>query len=137
MLNLKLGNKELKVKFAYEATVRSGIIKKMVAMDKSTDPDDNLDSIQEVLELIPEMLLVGVQKYHREEYKYDYETGDGKEENLSKMYELLDDYFDQEDSDFMQLLSSLRGEMLKDGFLSKLYHQEQKNTRVSKVPVKN
>lgn len=121
MLNLKLGEKELKIKFTYEATVRSGIMQRLVSLEES----DDANSLQKVLEIIPEMILVGSQKFHKDEFGYNYETGEGKEESLSKVYSLVDDYFDQDDSDFMWLLDTIRGEMLQNGFLSKLYHQEK------------
>lgn len=125
MLEIKLGDKELKIKFSYEATVRSGIITKLVELGDLESGGKSSEHVQHLLELLPEMLLVGAQKYHREEFGYDYDTGNGKEAAKSNMYSLLDDFLDEEGSDFMGLFASLQKEMLSNGFLAQLYRQEK------------
>lgn len=127
MLNLKLGDKMLQIKFGYEATVRSGLIKKMVQAESSNENEG--DSVQATMELLPEMILVGVQKFHRDEFGYNYLTGEGKEEKLSEVYSLIDDYLDQDDATFEELLGKVKGEMLEDGFLSKLFQKEKKKEK--------
>lgn len=127
MLNLKLGDKMLQIKFGYEATVRSGLIKKMVQAESSNENEG--DSVQATMELLPEMILVGAQKYHRDEFGYNYLTGEGKDEKLSEVYSLIDDYLDQDDATFEELLGKVKGEMLEDGFLSKLFQKEKKKEK--------
>lgn len=117
MLNLKLGKKEYKIKYAYEPTVRSGLIKKLAGMHS----DDNLEYIDATMKILPELILIGLQKFHKAEFGYMYDTNAGKEEKLSKVYALLEDYFDEEDSDFMNLYDSLQNELLENSFLSKMF----------------
>ena len=127
MLNLKLGKAQLSIRFGYEATVRSGIIKRLASL--STEADDTFDKMDAIMEIIPELILVGVQKFHKDEYGYDYKTNAGKEEALSKIYELLDDYFEEEDADFSKLLESLQNELMENGFLAKMYKGEVKEAK--------
>lgn len=42
------------------------------------------------------------------------------------MFNLLDSYFDTEDSDIMKLYNALQNELMENGFLSKLFREEQK-----------
>ena len=45
MTKLKLGEKELQIKFGYEATVKSGIIKKIAGLEQKTDDLEVIDSM--------------------------------------------------------------------------------------------
>ena len=123
MLKIKFGQKELSIKYAYIATVKSGILKKLV---KLSSYEDNFDRIQAMMELIPELVLVGVQKYHRDEFGYNYDTNEGWKEQLDKVYELVDDYFDSPDSDEAFLLEDLQNELMDNSFLAKMFREEQK-----------
>ncbi len=124
MTVIKFGKKALKIKFTYEATARSGILKKFAGYVSAQEGGSNIDVLDQLMEFIPELILVGVQKYHRDEFGYNYKTGDGKEEALSKVYALLDDYFEGEDCDFTKLTSELQGELLDNGFLAKMFRKE-------------
>lgn len=134
MLHLKLGKAELSIRFGYEATVRSKILKKLATM--TTEEGDGYDKATRMMEIVPEMILVGAQKFHSKDFGYDYKTEEGKEEALSKVYELLDDYFDEEDADFASLLESLQKELMENGFLAKVFKKEvesaQKEQKKSK-----
>ena len=124
MLNLKLGKSQLSIRFGYEATVRSKILKKLAALTVEKEGEDNFDRMELMMEIVPEMILVGAQKYHSDVYGYDYKTEAGKDEALTKVYELLDDYFEEEDADFSDLLTSLQNELMENGFLSKMFKKE-------------
>jgi hypothetical protein len=80
-----------------------------------------------MMEIVPEMILVGAQKFHSKEYGYDYKTEAGKEEAMSKIYALLDDYFEEEDADFSDLMESLQAELMENGFLAKMFKKEVKD----------
>ena len=131
MLKLKLGKAQLSIRFGYEATVRSKILKKLAALTVDKD-DDTFDRMGMMMEIVPEMILVGAQKFHSNEYGYDYKTEAGKEESMSKIYELLDDYFEEEDADFSTLLESLQNELMENGFLSKMFKKEVENQEAVK-----
>jgi hypothetical protein len=63
------------------------------------------------------------------------ETEEEKEQQLGKVYAMLDDYFDGEDADVHALYNALLAELLENGFLSKLLKAEQKEAE-KKTPRK-
>lgn len=122
---LKIGDKELQIKFAYKPTVKAGIIGKLVRVDRKTGDEDNAaEHIEDILTLIPELILVGLQHSHKNEYGYDYDTNEGQKEQLDKIYEALDEYFDSDESDLQKLYTDLQQELLNNGFLASLFRQE-------------
>ena len=129
MTKIKLGEKELNIKFGYEATYKSGIIAKIVQLDQI---EDGIEQVNAVLMLLPELILVGAQKFHEKEFGYDPNNEEQKEKQMKKVFSMLDDYFDQEDADGNMLYESLLTEILANGFLSKMLNQERK-----KVPKRN
>lgn len=122
MTTIKIGEKEFNIKYGYEATVKNGIIKKLVALGEE---NGNMESIEKILLLLPELLLAGLQKYHADEYGFDYKNADQKEKQMAKVYALLDEYFDGEDGDVEKLFGDLQNELLENGFLSKILRKER------------
>ena len=121
MTTIKIGEKEFNIKYGYEATVKNGIIKKLVALGEE---NGNMESIEKILLLLPELLLAGLQKYHADEYGFDYKNADQKEKQMARVYALLDEYFDGEDGDVEKLFGDLQNELLENGFLSKILRKE-------------
>ena len=132
MLNLKLGKAQLSIRFGYEATVRSKLLKKLAKLSVADDSDDTFDRMDMMMEIVPEMILVGAQKFHSKDYGYDYKTEAGKEEAMSKIYSLLDDYFEEEDANFSDLMESLQSELMENGFLAKMFKKEVENQEAVK-----
>ena len=99
MTKIKFGDKEYQIQFGYIATAKSGIIGKLIKSENALDGDNIEDSIGDFLLLIPELVLVGLQKFHRDEFGYNYDTGEGREEALEKAGDLVDSYFDSEEAD--------------------------------------
>lgn len=132
MLELKINDKTYQIKFGYEATIKSGILKKMVKMASEMEEGSAFEMVDEIMNFIPEMLLVGLQRNHREEFLYDYKTEKGKDEALSKSYELLDEYFEDGEKNIMDLFSDLQEEMTSNGFLSKMFQMEQEKVQEQK-----
>ena len=127
MTKIKFGDKEYKIQFGYIATAKSGIISKLIKTENSLGGDNIEDSIGDFLLLIPELALVGLQKFHRDEFGYNYDTGEGKEKALEKAGELVDSYFDIEGADIKKLMDDLKGELMDNSFLSKMFQEEQEN----------
>ena len=127
MTKIKFGDKEYQIQFGYIATAKSGIIGKLIKSENALDGDNIEDSIGDFLLLIPELVLVGLQKFHRDEFGYNYDTGEGREEALEKAGDLVDSYFDSEDADIKKLMADLRGELMDNSFLSKMFQEEQEN----------
>ena len=67
-----------------------------------------------------ELLLVGLQKYHSDEFGYN--NADEKQTRIDMMLDLLDDYEEESTEEHEQsaatLLSDLQNELEKNGFLS-------------------
>lgn len=105
------------IKFGIEATTKSGILKKIKEVQQSGD--DSVDNIEMMLTMVPEFLLVGLQKRHKDEFGYDYNTNEGKEEATAKVCELIDEYTDQEDSSIRELFEELLKEVMQNGFFKK------------------
>ena len=105
------------IKFGIEATTKSGILKKIKEVQQSSD--DFVDEIEMMLNMLPEFLLVGLQKRHKDEFGYDYNTNEGKEEAKTKVCELIDEYTDQEDSSIRELFEELLKEVMQNGFFKK------------------
>ena len=59
------------IKFGIEATTKSGILKKIKEIQQSSDDEvqrsngDFVDDIEMMLNMVPEFLLVGLQKRHK------------------------------------------------------------------------
>ena len=127
MTKINFADKEYQIQFGYIATAKSGIIGKLIKSENALDGDNIEDSIGDFLLLIPELVLVGLQKFHRDEFGYNYDTGEGREEALEKAGDLVDAYFDGEDADIKKLMADLRGELMDNSFLSKMFQEEQEN----------
>lgn len=96
---------------------------------------EDLEAVDEILLFLPELILVGAQKFHKEELGYNPDNEEEKEQQLGKVYAMLDDYFDGEDADVQALYNALLTELLENGFLSKLLKAEQKEAE-KKTPRK-
>lgn len=127
MTTIKFGDRDLKIKYGYKATVQSGIIKKLMSMGEI---GEDIEAIDKLFSFLPEMLLVGLQKYHANEFGYDPENKAQKSEQMEKIYDLLDEYFDSEDGDVKGLFTSLQKELLDNGFLSKMAKHGSKAKQV-------
>lgn len=122
---LKVNGMELNIKYGYEATLKTKLLSRLVSREK--EKEEGMEATENLLLFLPEFLLVGLQKFHSDEYGFDYETGKGKQEQLEKMFSLIDDYFDQNDNeDAITLYNSLSEEMMKNGFLKSQFQKEAK-----------
>lgn len=126
-MKLKIGEREFNIKFGYKPTLKSRIISKLVQMSATakTDGDADMEKIEDMLLFLPELLLVGLQVCH-EEFRYDYDTGEGRDEQLDKAFALTGEYMDSEDADIMVFFNQLQEALLQDSFLKGLFQKEQK-----------
>lgn len=133
-MKLNIGDKELNIKFGYEPTLKERIISKVVKLSNITDKDGNTDmeKIEDMLLFLPELLLVGMQVHHKD-YRYNYDTKDGKEEQLEKSFALVDKYMESEDADIMGIFNKLQEALKEDSFLASLFREEQKAEAVEET----
>ena len=99
----------------------------MVKASNTTGADGNTDmeKIEDLLLFLPELLLVGLQVHHKD-FRYNYDTKEGKEEQLDKTFSLVEQYMDGEDADIMMFFKQLNEALLQDSFLRNLFQKEQK-----------
>lgn len=128
-MKIKLNGKEYTVKFGYAPVYQNRIIPRVVGMGQQ---GDELEAIDNMLGFLPEFLLVGLQKFHADEFGFDFDDKEAKEKQLVKMYDLLDDYLDpenEEGKDIMSLYDDLMAELEKNSFLSKLLAKETQTAK--------
>lgn len=129
-MKITLNGKEYAIKFGYRAVVESKIIQKLVALENGSTAE--LEAVDKILGFLPEFLLVGLQKFHKDEFGFTNE--DEKNDQLDKVFDLLDDYFEDENGgDFKELYQGLSKELEDNSFLSKLLNQEAQ-TQSKKPP---
>ena len=120
-MKITLGGTEYTIKFVYMAVVESKIIQKLVTLE--TGSTTELEAVDKILGFLPEFLLVGLQKFHKDEF--GFANDDEKKDQLDKVFDLLDDYFEDENGgDFKDLYQGLSKELEDNSFLSKLLQQE-------------
>lgn len=126
-MKLKIGEKEYRIKFGYKPTLKEHIISKFVKFSnvKGKDGEMDLEKIEDLLLFLPEAVLVGLQVHH-EDFRYDYDTGEGKEEQLDKAFALVEKCMDSKDSDAMAFFNQLQEALTQDSFLRSLFQKEQK-----------
>lgn len=133
-MKIKLNQKEYTVKFGYAPVYQNRIIPRVVGMGQQ---GDELEAIDNMLGFLPEFLLVGLQKFHADEFGFEFDDKEAKEKQLVKMYDLLDDYLNpenEEGKDIMSLYDDLTAELEKNSFLSKLLAKEEQTAK--KKPIK-
>ena len=139
MTTLVINGNEYKIKFGYEATARCGVIDNVTELEDLMEKGENMrnEDLTTLLALVPKILVAGLQKFHKDEFGYNYETGEGKDAALNKTFELVDDYFDEnKDADIIDLFNLLTEEMVQNGFLAQLLQSGAKTQATAKTPAK-
>lgn len=126
MLTIKVNNKEYTIKFGYEPTLKSRLLSRVAKMtvNMKQDAEENLEQIENMLLFVPEMVLVGLQKFHSDEFGYNLDTNDGYEEAKNKAFSLIGDYVDTGDVDITDFFTELEEELTSNGFLKKMFEKE-------------
>ena len=125
---IKIKGKEYKIKFGYKPTLKERIISKVVRFSNITNEND-LEKIEDLLLFLPELILVGLQVNH-EEFRYNIDTGEGKEEQLEKSFNLIEDYLEEDNADILDLFVRLQEALTEDSFLSTLFQKEQSSVKM-------
>lgn len=129
MITLKVNNKEYKLVFGYGSLLKTDILDRI--------QNSNKEGLKGAISLLPELLLVGLQKRHKDEF--GWETESEKEVALDKIYDLLDEYESESTEDNPQdgfmLLQQMNDELGKNGFLSRITKMmEAENQNATKIP---
>lgn len=133
-MKLKIGENEYSIKFGYKPTLKERLVSRIVrvARTNSEDEIENMERIEDLLLFLPEILLVGLQVHHKD-FEYDYDTKEGKEEQLNKAFDLVDEYASSEGADLMKLFNDLQDAMKEDSFLASLFQKEEKAVEAEEV----
>lgn len=129
MITLKVNGKDYKLVFGYGALLKTDILDRI--------QNSNKEGLKGTISLLPELLLVGLQKRHKDEF--GWETESEKEVALDKIYDLLDEYENESTDDNPQdgftLLQQMNDELGKNGFLSRIMKMaEAENQNATKIP---
>ena len=123
-MQIKIDGKDYKIKFGYKPTLKEHVISKIVKFSRLSDENGDVDmeDLEELLLYLPEILLVGLQVHHKD-FRYDYDTKDGKEDQLDKVFDLIDKYTENSDSSVMDLFNGLQEALLEDSFLANMFRK--------------
>lgn len=124
-MKLKIGKNEYSIKFGYKPTLKERIISKVINASSALESGGDMEKLEDLLLFLPELLLVGLQVNHKE-FRYDYDTKEGKEEQLDKAFALVEEYMDGEDADIMAFFGQFQKALLQDSFLRSLFQEERK-----------
>lgn len=133
-MKLKIGEKEYSIKFAYKPTLKERIISKFVKFADLSNGNKEayFEKIEDLLLFLPEAVLVGLQVHHPE-FKYNCDTGEGKEEQLDKAFSLVEEYMDSDGADVMEFFNQIQEALLEDSFLRSLFQKEQKKQKAEEA----
>ena len=123
---MNIAGKEINIKFGYKPTLKERIISKVVRMSNITDEngETDMEKVEDLLLFLPELLLVGMQVHHKD-FRYDYDTKEGKQKQLEKSTDLVEKYMESEDADIMEFFGKFQDALMEDSFLASLFRKEQ------------
>jgi len=125
MFSFSANGKTYKVKFGYGVLTQSDILTQVSSMGAINNPKD-------MIKMLPELILVGLQKKHKDEF--GYETEEEKKIAYDKVCDLLDDYEENPHNGFT-LFEKASQELEKNGFLSGMVKaMEEKSEEEKKLP---
>ena len=133
-MKMNIAGKEVNIKFGYKPTLKERIISKVVRMSNITgeDGETDMEKVEDLLLFLPELLLVGMQVHHKD-FRYDYDTKEGKQKQLEKTIDLVEKYMESEDADIMEFFGKFQDALMEDSFLASLFRKEQKAEEAEKV----
>lgn len=110
MYALKVNGNTYKVAYSYRVLVSSDVLDRIQdVLGDAEEGETVFSKMKEMLKFVPELLLYGLQKNHKEQF--GFETEEEKATQLDKVYDLIDDYEDEHSTDEVE-----EGEMKPDAF---------------------
>lgn len=128
MKEIAIGKKKYKIQYGYKVVAKYGILKKVIKIEsllggENGEDIDFMDGLADIMDVLAELLLAGLQKNHSDEFGFNILNGSGKDEAKDKVYDLLDDYYSEADEDALGLFAELSEELQNSGFLALLLRQ--------------
>lgn len=127
-MKVKLGNKEYTIQFGFKPTLQSKLIVDVVKAESVTG--EEIDAVQDMLMMLPKMLLVGLQVHHKDEFGYESETK--YNEQLEKVFNLVAEKIDAGEINCIELITQLETELEENSFLAQMMETERKKQGTSK-----
>lgn len=127
MLKIKVGKKSYTLLFGYRAVSKSRVTKKVMDVQRlMKDDDDNMgEVVTEMFDVLADLVLAGLQKTE-EKFKVNYNDKEDVEDKLDMVYDLLDDYLEQDDAmTGTDLFAELSNELFECGFFGKRTPKEE------------
>lgn len=129
MVTIKVKDKEYKIRFGYKVLCDTDVIDNVVKITSVENP-----SVKDVMEVISNLLLAGLQKYHSNEFGYDKV---GIDVAKQRVYDLMDDYEDEgteeNPQDCYELFTKIQTDLFETGFFKRVL----KETGARKIPEKS
>ena len=133
MVTFSANGKEYKIVFGYGLLTQSDVLDKVQEITGGKERD-----IKKLISILPELLLAGLQKKHKEEF--GYETDSERVVVFQKVCDLLDDYesegTEENPKSGFDLYQLLDKELEKNGFLSGLLNAVAEAQAVEKNATK-
>ena len=127
MFRFTVGDKDYKIRFDYRALARTDVLSRAEGIAEATD-------MAKVIEDTAEFLLVGLQKYHSDEFGFSDDAE--REEALDKVYALMDE-MDEHDVSVLDTFNAVSEELTKCGFLSQLLNLTEDHQKPKKATKKS
>lgn len=114
--------KKYKVRFTYRMICEGDLLDKVTNIGNVDGDVTAKDIMSNLVKTTAELLLAGLQKYHKDEFGYD--DDESKAERVEEMLDLFDDYEDEstekDPKSAYTLFNDLKDELENNGFLSAL-----------------
>lgn len=138
MYSFKVNGKEYKIKFGYKVLAISNVLVDVDNANSVLVADDNgIEKLKILLNTTAKLVLTGLQKNH-EEFMCDFESEDEVNKKLDDVYDMLDEYYEQENAKTpFDFFADLTNELVENGFFKKATNQivteiQKSNQRKSK-----
>lgn len=128
MYIFKVNGDSYKVRFGYGALYKTNLIDRVIKATSGSTKGEAAESIKNLIGLTAELLLEGMQKYHKD--KFGYDTDEERDARIREVCDLLDDYEDEHAEDDVAdgetalsgftVFNDLNQELMKNGFLSRV-----------------
>ena len=132
MLKIHVNDKDYRIRFGYRVLCESDVIDKVSNAFSGTGKEE----VSKILDVVAELLLAGLQKYHSEEFGYEKV---GREAAKRKVYDFMDCYEDESTEenpkDCFDLFQDLQNELFENGFFKRIQKNAEQKKKAEKPPV--
>lgn len=123
-MKLNVGKEEYTVKFSTRLYTDGNVLDEVQALSQRKN-DEGIANLKPFLNCVVELLLAGLQKdKEHADYHYDLEDDADKKLKRSLVFDLLDDFVD-DDGDIFELFDQLCVELQERGFLGNWKKKEE------------